>query len=166
MKRNHLLIKTVLYLVSCSLVLFLIGCATIMHGTKQEVGISSVPSSAKVVIDNRTFGNTPLVANLSRRKNHTVKILLDGYLPYELVLTQKVSGWIWGNIVFGVFGGLIGLVVDVVSGGIYKVTPEQIKAELKESGVNISLEKDRLYVAFVLTPNPEWEKVGQLTIIE
>jgi hypothetical protein len=56
-----------------------------------------------------------------------VKIELPGYMPYETNLIRKVDGWIAGNIVFG---GLIGLAVDAITGGMYKLTPEQIQSEL------------------------------------
>ena len=154
MDKNKLLIKIFLVLL-----LFLVGCATIMQGTKQQIGISSNPSGAKVIIDGKTFGNTPLTAELSRKDNHIVKIELDGFLPYETTLTRKVSGWVAGNIIFG---GLIGLAIDAISGGMYKLTPDQIQAELKKSGMSLNLDKDKLFFTFTLTPNPKWEKIGQL----
>jgi hypothetical protein len=83
-----------------------------MQGTKQQIGISSNPSGANVIIDGKNFGNTPLTAELSRKDNHIVKIELDGFLPYETTLTKKVSGWVAGNIIFG---GLIGLAIDAIS---------------------------------------------------
>jgi len=141
------------------LVLFLVGCATIMQGTKQNVGISSNPSGAKVTINGQTFGNTPLTVELSRKDNHIIKIELEGFLPYETTLTRKVSGWVAGNIIFG---GLIGLAIDAITGGMYKLTPEQIQAELKKSDMSINLGEDKLYITFTLTPDPGWEKIGQL----
>ena len=154
MKKDKLLIKIFLVLL-----LFLVGCATIMQGTKQQIGISSNPSGAKVIIDGNTFGNTPLTAELSRKDNHIVKIELNGFLPYETTLTKKVSGWVAGNIIFG---GLIGLAIDAISGGMYKLTPDQIQAELKKSGMSLNLDKDKLFFTFTLTPNPKWKKIGQL----
>lgn len=70
------------------------GCASIMHGTKQDIGIPSSPTNARVSVDNAPLGNTPLVAKLSRGDNHIVKIELDGYAPFEATLTKKVSGWV------------------------------------------------------------------------
>src|SRR6476660_10190694 len=85
------------------------GCATIMHGTGQDVGISSTPTAAAVTIDNQPSGQTPYVAKLSRKDTHIVHITAPGYAPADLTLTRKTSGWVWGTIVFG---GLIGLAVD------------------------------------------------------
>ena len=98
-----------------------------MHGSKQDVGISSNPSGATVTINNVQHGKTPVIAKLARDENHTVKIEQKGYQTYDAVLTKSVSGWVWGNILFG---GLIGLAVDAISGGIYYLLPEQVNATL------------------------------------
>ena len=105
------------------------GCATIMQGTTQEIGISSTPTGATVKINNQVKGKTPIILDLKRKNNHIVTIELPGYMPYEATFTKSVSGWVWGNIVFG---GLIGLVVDFAAGGIYKLTPTEVKAVLQE----------------------------------
>ena len=135
------------------------SCGTIIHGSRQDVSISSNPGSALVTINNQEIGKTPVTTSLSRKDNHTVKIELDGYLPYETKFTRKVDGWIAGNIVFG---GLIGLAVDAISGGMYKLTPDQIQAELRNRTVSVKQLKNGVYFAVVLQPKSDWEKVGQL----
>ena len=133
------------------------ACATIMHGTNQEVGLSSTPTNARVIVDNKPMGNTPVVAKLARKDNHIVRFELDGYQPFEATLTRRTSGWVWGNIVFG---GLIGLAVDAMSGGLYKLTPEQIAGGMATQ--TASATSDGLYVAVVLRADPTWQKIGQL----
>jgi hypothetical protein len=138
----------------------LIGCGTIMQGTTQEVGISSNPSSAKVSINGRDLGSTPIVADLKRKDTHTIKVELEGYQPYEITLTRKTSGWVWGNLVLG---GLVGLVIDAVKGGMYNLTPDQVMAEMRDTkSAQVKLE-DGVYLNIVLVPNPQWEKIGQLS---
>ena len=149
MPRTHLLIG-ILPLVA--------ACATIMHGTTQDVGLSSTPTNARVTVDNKPLGNTPVIAKLTRKDNHIVRFELDGYKPFEATLTRGTSGWVWGNLVFG---GLIGLAVDAMSGGLYKLTPSQIAGTMPQQ--TSGLTTDGLYVAVVLQPDPAWEKVGQLT---
>lgn len=83
-------------------------------------------------------------------------------MPYETQFTRKVDAWIAGNIVFG---GLIGLAVDAISGGMYKLTPNQLQAELRANAVAITKSEDGIYFAVVLEPKAEWEKIGQLTKI-
>jgi len=135
------------------------SCGTIMHGTTQEIGINSQPSGASVLIDNENYGNTPIVANLSRKSNHVIQINLNGYEPYKTTLTKSVSSWVLGNILFG---GLIGLAVDAVSGGIYKLTPEQITAELDNQAAGNILEDNDIFITVVLEPKSNWEKIGNL----
>jgi hypothetical protein len=136
------------------------GCASIMNGTRESVGISSSPSGAKVIIDNKEMGSTPVVADLKRKDHHFIKVEMEGYKPFEMAVTRKVSGWVWGNILFG---GVIGLVVDAISGGLYKLEPSQVEAQMitamKSSG---NADGDLVAIAVVLEPLPGWEKIGQL----
>ena len=91
---------------------------------------------------------------------HALKIGRAGYQPYEMVFSRSTSGWVWGNIVFG---GLIGLAVDAITGGLYKLSPELVQASLTQSHASIDQGgHNSLVVRVVLHPEPEWQKVGQL----
>jgi hypothetical protein len=136
------------------------ACASIMHGSSQDVGISSSPTGAKVTVDNLAGAQTPYIANLSRKGNHIVKISMDGYAPAEMVLTKSVSGWVWGNVAFG---GLIGLAVDAITGGLYNLNPAQLQSALAKQSAQVSPTKDGIYVILVKQPGDAWIKVGQLT---
>lgn len=137
----------------------LTACASIIHGSSQDIGISSSPTGAKVVVDSQPSATTPYVANLSRKDNHIVKLSMDGYAPAELTLTRSVSGWVWGNIVFG---GVIGLAVDAMTGGLYKLSPDQLQATLAAQKTSVAPTKDGIYVVLVKQAPAEWTKVGQL----
>jgi hypothetical protein len=151
-----------LSLISSSLIL-LTGCATIMHGTSENVAISSNPTNASVSVDGRYIGRSPTIVNLTRKNNHTVKIELEGYEPYETILTHQVSGWTFGNIIFGA-GGLVGLAVDAISGGLYRLSAEQVTAEMRKLNPVAALPKtDGICIAFIQNPDPSWEKVDNLT---
>lgn len=136
------------------------ACGTIIHGTRQDVGVSSSPTGAQVVVDNMPLGQTPVVAKLTRKDNHVIRITMPGYQTFETNVTRSVSGWVWGNVLFG---GLIGLAVDAISGGLYKLRPEQVTGTL--STADVRSDQGTIYVAVVLAPDPSWEKVGQLTPI-
>jgi hypothetical protein len=143
-----------------SLVAFgLSSCASIIHGTRQDVGLASAPTGATVTIDNLQSGITPVVAKLARKNNHIVRMELPGYQPFEATLTCGVSGWVWGNIVFG---GLVGLAVDAISGGMYKLTPDQVSASLANTTTAANKTADGVYLFAVLKPQPYWAKIGQL----
>lgn len=148
---------SIVTLIACSLALT--ACATIMHGSSQDVGISSAPTSASVTVDNAEKGQTPYVAKLSRKDNHIIHIAADGYQPADLTLTRSTSGWVWGNILFG---GIIGLAVDAISGGLYKLTPDQLNATLTKQSASVAHTKNGFYVVLVPAAEQGWLKVGQL----
>jgi len=137
------------------------ACGSIIHGTTQQVSISSAPTGAQVTVDNMPLGETPVVGDLKRKDQHVVRVTLDGYAPYELALSRSVSGWVAGNIVFG---GIIGLAVDAITGGMYKLTPEQVNAtlEMGAPGTPRVGDDDDLVVMVVLRPQPEWQSIGTL----
>ncbi|MBX6363592.1 MAG: PEGA domain-containing protein [Gemmatimonadetes bacterium] len=139
------------------------GCATIIQGSRQQVGVNSVPTGAAVVIDGAPFGGTPVVARLERKRSHIVSISMDGYQPVQLTITRSVSGWLAGNIVFG---GLIGVAVDAISGAMYKLNPEQVAANLVKQGASVDPKNGVLYVAVVLRPDASWERIGTLSRAE
>lgn len=150
--------KKVVFFGVLSLTLFLSSCASIVSGSKQKFNFTSTPIGAKVYVDDVDLGVTPVEAKLERvKKDQKVKIVLDGYKPYEITLTRKTNGWVWGNIVFG---GLIGLVIDMSSGAVYRLTPKEINAELA-NGLTMNKNNDT-YIGVVLEANENWEKIGTL----
>ncbi|HET8648878.1 MAG TPA: PEGA domain-containing protein [Gemmatimonadales bacterium] len=137
----------------------LAACATIMQGSSQEVSVASTPTGAKVLVDGNEVGKTPYVAKLSRKDKHVVRIEMEGYQPFELPLARATSGWVWGNIVFG---GIPGLAIDAITGGMYKLKPEQIEATLAANTASVRRDHDVLVVAVVLHPDPSWQRIGSL----
>jgi hypothetical protein len=59
----------------------------------------------------------------------TIAFTLDGYENYEMNTYRKVNAWIIGNIMFG---GVIGLGIDALTGAMYRIKPEYIEVELKK----------------------------------
>lgn len=134
------------------------GCATIMTGTSQKIGVTSMPTNARVSVDGQDVGVTPLFANLKRSRTHIISIEMPGYLKTDIAVNKKINGWVWGNIVFG---GLIGLIVDATTGSLYSLTPDQIQEELTKG--NVKLPKDNcIMIATVLNPDSNWHKIGEL----
>lgn len=139
------------------------SCATIMLSTTQEVSISSNPTGALVTNNGLQLGKTPVIADLKRKGNHSIKIELEGYEPYEVRLARKVSGWVFGNIIFG---GIPGLIIDVITGGMYVLKPEQVQAELRNKGAKITLGKNQMLIAVTMKADPTWQKIGELKKID
>jgi len=144
------------YLLSSSLLLS--SCATIVSGSKQNVKFASYPSSATIFINEVEVGKTPFELKLARNGEHDVQIKLDGYQTYQTSLTKKFNAWYIGNILIG---GIIGLIVDPITGAIYNLTPNQINAQLTK-GTVFNSNKKGCYIAVVLDIDPTWKKVGQL----
>ena len=137
------------------------SCATILTGSKQGVGISSSPSNAKVSIDGRYVGTTPLSLKLKRNDNHVIKINLKGYQPYQIQVTKGTNFTMFAGDV--ILTGLIGLAVDYADGDIYALTPNNITATLGQSSkMSLVNKKDKLLIAIVMKPNKNWKKIGQL----
>lgn len=109
--------------------LVLIGCATVVRGTKQKVSISSEPAGALVIIGNIEYGNTPLVTELSRKVDHNVTLELEGYEPYVTIIVSQKDMAMAGN---ALAGGCIGLGVDAKTGAGRTLNPDNIYAKLSK----------------------------------
>jgi hypothetical protein len=134
------------------------GCATVAHGTRQSVSVTSNPSGAAVTVLTAAPGKapivrsrpgvTPIVLELTRRDgNIVIRVDKDGCPMQELRLKRSVSGWTAVNLVIAnpmSMQGmddpsgyapqlLIGLPmmfgIDVVTGGAYKL-PKKVHADL------------------------------------
>lgn len=152
--------KQILTVIATAAFVALGGCATIMHGSTESVGLSSNPANATVWVDGQQEGQTPITLNLKRGESHKVTMKLAGYQPYSATFTKSVSGWVWGNLLFG---GVIGLAVDAISGGLYKLTPQQVSAEMQKKGVAYHRTDNNVFVAVVLKPEAGWQQIGNLT---
>ena len=144
--------------------LLLSSCATIMHGSNESVEISSIPNQAEVWVDNKYVGLSPTIVQLTRKDKHLVVIKLEGYEPYEVTLTRQLSGWAFGNILLS-GGALIGVAVDAISGGLYKLSQEQVQAQLRKNDMTRTSTSNETFIGIVMNPDPSWEKIGSLTAI-
>jgi uncharacterized protein YceK len=138
--------------------LLLSGCATIISGSRQTVKFNSNPDNATVYIDEVEVGKTPYETKLSRKREYAVMIKLNGFLPYETKLTKKFNAWYIGNIAIG---GIIGLIIDPITGAIYNLTPKEINAQLQQ-GTTFKPSSRDVYIAVSLQVDKNWNKIGQL----
>lgn len=148
--------KTLLISLIAFISIFFSGCATIMHGSRQGVFLTCEPRVAHVYIDGKLIGETPMRAVLHRGKNHTLRMELPGYKPFETVLTRRLDGWVFGNII-----GVVGLALDAYNGSMYRLSPKDQYPELMPLPQKDST--DNLSIRVILHADPEWEKIGDLT---
>lgn len=99
------------------------GCATIAHGSHQDISIKSTPANAMVFIDGKEQGKTPEKVSLARRHPHTIKVVKPGYYPAITKINRTSSGATY-------FDGLLGQGVDHASGAAYALSPNKINAHL------------------------------------
>ena len=135
------------------------GCATIVTGGADTVPVHTNPEGAKVYLNGQFIGKTPTSVTIPRKSDAVFRFELDGYETKTVDHGKVVNGWIFGNIIFG---GIIGLAVDAISGGIYMLTPDQIQAELRSNQMAYSKQSKDSCIVVVLEPNPSWKKVGNL----
>lgn len=150
--------KIILKYILLTFVIVLSSCATIISGSRQNVEINSEPSSAKVYINEIEIGNTPVQKNLKRNQEYNLVLKLDGYETYETKLERKFNAWYIGNIAFG---GLIGIIIDPVTGAIHKLKPEEIDGSPK-SGTTYNTENGKLFIKISMNVDSNSEKIGQL----
>lgn len=151
--------KFLLFSVIASLLLS--SCATIIKGSKQEFKITSNPTQATVYVNDSSIGKTPITTKLARKeKNTKIKLTLEGYKDVEISLKREGNGWVWGNIVFG---GIIGLIVDLSDGAIYQLTPSQIDAEMAKN-VTFNHKSEGVYIGVTMEASADWQKVGNVEI--
>ena len=86
------------------------GCATMAHGSRQSVIVTSEPPGARVTVLTAAPGAapvvrsipgvTPITLELTRRDPHIV-IRFDstGCAPVDVVVKRAVSGWVAGNLI-------------------------------------------------------------------
>ncbi len=109
------------------------GCASIMHGTSQEMTFQSSPEGVTVTVSGRIIGKTPITSRLDKKSDQSVVFSKDGYTPVTMTLTTFLDSWLWGNIVLG---GFIGSTTDGINGAVNEYSPSQYFVTLTPSGVS------------------------------
>lgn len=97
------------------------GCATLIHGRRQDVTITSAQAGAQVEID-YLFCDTPCRLNV-RRKAEYITVRQNGCTKqFEVVKDRNLGATLLGNIPFY----YLGIPIDVMTGAIYDIKPIHI----------------------------------------
>lgn len=115
-----------------STLLFATSCATLVHGSRQVVPITSNPPGARVTIDSVTVGVTPMQATMQRSRAHLVSIVADSAHRADFTMRPRLSGWLLGNLWIYVAPAAI----DFASGSAYRLRPYAIHAELPTATIS------------------------------
>ena len=147
--------------ITCGALIVLAGCAYRKYGKTQDVPIDSTPKGARITIDGESAGVTPYVATLKRKYDHMVRIEMDGYKPYEVMLRKKLNGWFWGDLF--IIGPFVAIEID--NGSVFTLSPSEVNAELARAGTS-SVDRGSIYIATVLHADPSWQKIGYLEPVD
>jgi len=115
-------------LLTLSLVVALNGCATIMHGTTQDIGVSTDPSGADLLVDGEQHYQSPAVITMKRKHDHTVEISQEGYKRELVEIKADLSWAVAGDILAG---GAIGYGIDAATGAQRRLRPEKIEMRVR-----------------------------------
>ena len=116
------------------------GCATIIEGSGQSVGIATNPPGASCVVDRKgdrlgMVAPTPGSLRLEKSKNDlTVTCKKDGFESATTSQTPRFVGTTFGNIIIG---GVVGVIIDAASGANY-VYPSEMKLDLAPTIIPIA----------------------------
>jgi len=118
--------------------LFFMSCASIIHGTKQDISITSSPEAADLTVKTAggvvSFtGKTPATVKLRRKNEYDVFINLAGYQEAKVHINKNFDALYLDNIVCG---GIIGLIIDASNGAMNKLEPNVINVTLVTASIN------------------------------
>ena len=114
------------------LLLALTGCGTIFGGTTELVSIQTTPPGVSVTTVPVTGPlTTPTSVALERKNNYQLTFLAEGYESAEFQIRRQMrTGILVADILLT---GLIGVVVDAVTGGWYQLEPKTVTLSLQSA---------------------------------
>jgi hypothetical protein len=120
-------------LVAAVVLLAFSGCATIFHGSREAIPVQSSPAGATVTTNPSTGQyTTPTILNLARKESYVLSFSHEGYSPASCNVQNNISG---GYVVADVLlTGLVGVIVDGVTGAWYNLSPDQAVVSLTKVG--------------------------------
>jgi hypothetical protein len=109
------------------------NCATIVSTTSQKIQLNSNPAGANVSIQSQGGGEassvtTPAKVSLKRKSEYDLTFEKEGYQPEKATIEQNFNPLFLGNLLIG---GLIGMVVDLFSGAVFKLDPAKVEVQMK-----------------------------------
>jgi len=159
MRSNHRRISRTLSLIGLAA---LGACSTVVEGSDQPMTIVTEPSGAECSLlrEGAVVGavsKTPGSVVVSKSKNDlTLSCTVANHLKTEQTIESGTSGWSAGNIIFGLLGGGIGLVVDSASGAMNKY-PETVQLVMTPASFASEDEKNAFFDRRVTDTNRRYD---------
>lgn len=130
----------------------LASCATIFNGSTTDVEITSVPPGAHFTSDHGSVqGVTPMTVTIGNGKKPVhYTFTMDGCDTVLHTDKGKISGWVFGNIIFG---GIIGIIIDVAGRNAY--SHHDVEAVMIPVGGEPEPEED---IQIAAKPESNWSR--------
>lgn len=109
------------------LLIALNGCATIIHGTTQDIDIKTDPTGADLLVDGQLHYKSPAVITMKRKDDHTLEISQEGYKKETVEIKGALSWAVAGDFLAG---GAIGYGIDAATGAQRRLEPESVNVRL------------------------------------
>ncbi len=109
------------------------GCGALLHGPRQNIDVQSSPSGAKVETSpaSGTY-TTPSTISLERKHSYVLTFTAPGYSPATYNIHNEIGT---GTVIADVLlTGLVGVVVDGLTGSWYGLRPENANVTLTKIG--------------------------------
>lgn len=106
------------------------GCGVMFGGTSQTIRVSSSPSRVELTtLPSIGTLSTPASVTLQRKNSYLLTASMDGYRPAEYQIRQEMRT---GPLILDLlFTGLVGIVVDAVTGGWWNLAPRDVNLVLE-----------------------------------
>jgi len=98
----------------------LMGCATILRGTEQNVNVDTVPSGALVEFSNGQSCMSPCAIAAKRNQSLNVHVWMAGCAPQTAFVRPRITAT----------GGVLGGLPDLATGAVYDLEPSQLSFTL------------------------------------
>ncbi len=136
----------------------LAGCGTIFGGTREIITAQSSPGAAAVATVPITVTyTTPASMSLERKHSYVLTFSAEGYGSAEFQIRHEMRvGILVADVLLT---GLIGVVVDAITGGWYKLEPKTAIVTLERAAANEGPDQDTIEVAITIQENKEGREV-------
>ena len=117
-----------------------LGCAMVMHGSDRHITVKSEPADSRVRV-NGILGKDGEPLRVPSQGYYSIAVEKDGYQPEYLSIQSRYHT---GSLVLDILQvpiglGMIWIMVDAVSGAMFKLDPDKYEVFLKPARNNDQL---------------------------
>jgi len=109
-----------------SLGFLMTSCATVLSGAKNKIAVNTNVDDYEVFKDGQSYGEAQII---KVKKGDVITVKSEGFKDYSVVIDGAFNPITLLNIFWG---GLPGILIDVITGAINKVDTPLINAKLKK----------------------------------